>query len=99
MKSTMVSRAKHDEPLRIMLAAFRAQIEMVNVHESCVRATRHLTAAAVAPHYGSPNGGRNRLGGSRFRLRTRAHVGVEVRWADRADSLSIALGHLNRGSV
>jgi hypothetical protein len=71
----MVCRTEDDELVGIVLAAFRAELDVVQIDEDSVPAARHDAASCVAGHHEPPDGGWDRLRGLRSRF---ARVGIGV---------------------
>ncbi len=73
---TVMSCAKNNEAVGIVVTTFGTKYQVVNVHEYRVPATWHHTASTVAPHDFAADYGWNVLiGAVRVRLFARTHVG------------------------
>ena len=91
VQGLMMRPAKNDEPVVIVIAAFRAGFQVVNVDERGVTTAGHDAAAMITTHDFAPSRGRNVLMGA---LGWIAHVGGAF-GANPPHMLRIALRHVD----
>ena len=90
--SSVVSRAQRDERVGIVIAAFGAQDDVVEVEKNCVAAAGHHAPSVIASHDFAAHGGWDVLVGASALGIIVTHVGG-VR-GDGADMLGVAARHL-----
>jgi hypothetical protein len=88
VQRTVMGSAKSDQVARLVAATVRSRENMMNVHESCVRATWHATPMAITPQHHTSCRWGDVLGcPSRGGVFDCAHVG------SRRNALCVAVGH------